>query len=66
MVIMCISKLILEIFGGDGHMHAVGDLVVKFVKDRIDSSCLQFGVVQSIVTLDEVFCLSTLKKKDGR
>ena len=44
MVIMGISELILDILGSDGHAHAVGDLVVKFVKDRIDTSGLQFGV----------------------
>ena len=50
-VIVGISKLILEILGGDGPTHAIGDLVVKFVKDRIDPSGLQFCVA-SIAPLD--------------
>ena len=58
MVIVGIGELILEIFCGDGRTDAVGDFIVEFVKDRIDSRILQFGVT-SIVALDEVFCLST-------
>ena len=66
MVIVGISELIVEILGSDGRTHAVGDIVVKFVKHGIDTSKLQFGVA-SIVALDEVFCLSTLNgvEKDG-
>ena len=61
-----ISELILESLGRDGRTHAVGDLVVKFVKHGIDTSGLQFGVA-SILALDEVFCLSNLDgmDKDG-
>ena len=59
MVIIGISELILEILGGDGCTHAVGDLIVNFAKDGIDTSGLQFRVA-SIVVFDEVFCLSTL------
>ena len=40
MVIVGISKLILEILGSDGRTHVVGDLVVKFVKHGIDTSGL--------------------------
>ena len=40
MVIMRISKLILEIFGGDGRTRGVRNFVVEFVKDWIDSSSL--------------------------
>ena len=40
MVIVGISKLILEILGSDGRTHVVGDLVVEFVENRIDISCL--------------------------
>ena len=54
MVILGISELILEILDSDGHTHAVGDLVVKIVKDRINPSGLQFCVA-SIEALDEVF-----------
>ena len=66
MVSMRISELKLEIFGGDGRMHAVGDRIVKFVKHGIDTNCLQFGIA-SIIPLDEVFCLSALDgmDKDG-
>ena len=63
MVIVGISKLILEILGGDGRTHAVEVLVVKFVKEGIDTSSLQFGVA-SIVALDEVFSLLTLDGMD--
>ena len=66
MVIVGISKLILEIIGGDVPTHAVGDLIVEFVNDRIDTSGLKFCVA-SIVALDKVFYLSTLDgvDKDG-
>ena len=37
MVIMSIGELILELLDGDGCVHGVGDLVVKFVEDWIDS-----------------------------
>ena len=59
MVLVGISELIFEILGSDGRTHAVGDLIVEFVNDRIEPSCLQFCVV-SIVALDEVLYLSTL------
>ena len=59
MVITGINDLILEVLGGDGPTHGVGDLVVKLVHDWIDSCSLQFGVV-SIVPLNEVVCLPTL------
>ena len=59
MVIVGISKMILEIFGGDDCKRGVRDLVVKFVKDWIDSSSLQFGVA-SIVPFDKEVYLPTL------
>ena len=40
MAIVGVSELILEILGDDGRAHGVGDLVVKFAKDRIDSRAL--------------------------
>ena len=55
--------MILEILSGDGRMRAVRDLVVKFVKHRIDTNGLKFCVA-SIVALDQVFCLSTLDGMD--
>ena len=66
MVIVGIIELILEILGGGGCTHVVGDLVVEFVKHRIDTSGLQFGVA-SIIALGEMFCLSILDgiDKDG-
>ena len=63
MVIVGISELILEILGGDGRTHAVGDLVVEFVNDWIDLSGLKFCVA-SIVDLHKMFCLSTLDGVD--
>ena len=63
MAIVGIVEWILEVLGGDGCTHGVGDLVVKFVKDWIDSRSLQFGV-SSIVPLSEVVCLPTLDCMD--
>ena len=63
MVIMGVSKLILEIFGGDGRTHGVRDFVVEFVKSWIDSCSLQLGVA-SIVPLNEVVGMSTLDWMD--
>ena len=59
MVIIGVSELIHEVLGGDGRTHGIRDLVVKFVKDWIDSRSLQFGIA-SILLLDEVVCLPTL------
>ena len=50
-VIVCIGELILEGLGGDGRAHGVGDLIVEFVKDWIDSCSLQFHIA-SIVPLN--------------
>ena len=56
-MIVGISKLILEIFGSDGHTHGVRDLVVKFVKDWIDSHSLQFGVASIVLFMRWPDCL---------
>ena len=59
MVIVGIDELILEVLGGDGRTHGVGDLAVEFVKDWIYSCSLQFSVA-GIVPPNEVVCLPTL------
>ena len=61
MVIVSISELILELLGSDGHAHGIGDLVVKFVKDGIDSRSLQFCIA-SVVSLNEVVGLPDLDR----
>ena len=39
MVIMSISKLILEVLGGNGRTYAVGNIVAKFVENRSYAGC---------------------------
>ena len=63
MVIVGISELMLEILCGEGRTHGVRDLVVKFVKDWVDSCSLQFGVA-SIVPFNEVVRLPTFDWMD--
>ena len=66
MVIVSIGKLILEVLGSDGGMHGVGDLIVEFVQDWVDSCGLQFCIA-SVVPLNDVIGLPThdWMDKDG-
>ena len=61
MVIVGISELILELLGGDGCAHGIGDLVVKFVKDLIDPCSLQFCIA-SVVPFNKVVGLPALDR----
>ena len=63
MVIVGTGKLILEVLVGDGRAHGVGDLVVEFVQDWVDSGSLQFCIAY-IVPLNEVVSLPALDGMD--
>ena len=63
MVIVGISELILELLGGDGCSHGIGDLVVKFVEDWIDAGGLQFCIA-GVVPLNKVVGLPALDRMD--